>query len=63
MVGLGRKEMPMCNPTEHHFEHGGEGADGWEAWLFCTKCGAVMMVPTDASQPATIFPSLTSKGE
>ena len=45
----------MCNPNDHHFEQGGDARDPWEAWLYCTKCGALMMVPNDASQPGTIL--------
>lgn len=45
----------MCPATEHHFEHGGEGdAEVWEAWLFCTKCGATAMIPIDAEKSAQI---------
>lgn len=45
----------MCPPTDHHFEHGGEGdASEWEAWLFCSKCGATAMIPVDATQGAQI---------
>jgi hypothetical protein len=45
----------MCPPTDHHFEHGGEGdLEEWEAWLFCSKCGATAMIPLDAEKPTVI---------
>ena len=48
----------ICGPTEHNFDLGGEGNGGdkpeWEAWLFCTKCCAIGMVPGDAAQGVTI---------
>jgi hypothetical protein len=51
----------ICEPTEHDFYLGGEGNGGakpdWEAWLFCSKCGAIGMVPSDASKGLVIVAS------
>lgn len=44
-----------CGVTEHNFVVGGKGEGVWEAWLFCSKCGAIGMVPVDAEQPARIL--------
>lgn len=54
----------MCNPTEHDFVRGGDGEGEYEAWIFCKKCGAIMMVPTLADQPGVIYaPKLKTNGE
>jgi len=52
----------MCKPTDHDFKHGGVGDDvTWEAWLFCGKCGAIAMVPTDADKGALLIAAGTNQ--
>jgi hypothetical protein len=53
-----------CEPNDHHFVQGGKGEGEWEAWLFCDKCGAIGMVPIEATKPMTvILPRVVSEGE
>ena len=55
--------LVICNPTEHDFKYGGEGNGNgngsgppWEAWIFCSKCGSIGMVPVEATVGITIVP-------
>lgn len=52
-----------CAATEHNFTRGGEGAEPWEAWLYCTRCGAIGMVPVDADKPMVIILPQTKTAE